>query len=303
MVSVDPLPMAFDMEEHLPTLIASRCDQVRAALQPSGVGTYLLIDPMLGDPLLSDGVPAEWPLEQINVLRNEAWQRTTRALQLPTSLGLDAALAPYIVELHGTQDPWLADSVAWAVQETVHTWTAEPDQASPHRVGGWLQTSAVNDNLVERLSACLQLSARGAGHARYLRLADRRVLGLAHHVLGQARMAQALYPVARWLWLDPKTALQTIEVPPAGDPQSPSVCALREPLAQFSAAQWKTMGLGPKAHHAMATSIGRLLAQALATAPNAWPAVGHADWQAALAQVTSPQADKDNSHIQEGRHP
>lgn len=274
------------MDECTQTLLELRTTQLAATLAASGAGAFLLIDPMLGDPVVTEAAPASMTRPALNALRTSAWERPTHALQLPARLDMDAAFAPYLVELQGAQDLWLEASVQWAVQETLQTWTAEPEQVTPHRVGGWLQSAASGQALADVLSGWLQLNAAGAGRASYLRLADRRVLGLAVHVLGQDTVAQALHPVQHWHWLDPRAALRSISTTESTDqPEQPGQPKAPSALVAFSHGQWAHMALGPAVHRLLALAVG---AQAMPSDPGGpaqWQPVSVAQWQAALAQA------------------
>ena len=290
MVPIDALPTRWELDEGIQTLMELRTAQLETALGVGGAGVFLLIDPMLGDPVLTEVPPASMIRPALNTLRSSAWERPTHALQLPAPLNMDAAFAPYLVELQGTQDSHLQHSVQWALRETLQTWVAEPEQPTPHRVGGWLQSAAQGDVLAEVLSGWLQLSAAGAGRASYLRLADRRVLGLTAHVLGQAGMAQALHPVQRWHWIDPHASLQVLQAsasPHVTADEAAGGDSAHRPFVRFSQAQWAQMALGPQVHHAMAQAIGQHLRSDRPTAPAQWQPVGTAQWQAALVQVQS----------------
>lgn len=120
---------------------------------------YLLIDPLLGDvaPPIDARARHSVPGD---------------ALRLP------AGQLPYLVELKSTQDPLLAQSIGWAVEEHLK---ACFNGSGAYRIGGWLQPHAPNgaSALAHRLGALLV--AHGEPQkGRYLRLADRRVLALLH---------------------------------------------------------------------------------------------------------------------------
>lgn len=272
-----------DMQAVRQALVAARVFQLQARLAQGGIGLFLLIDPMLGDPVLPEPIPEALSIQALNALRRQAWERETHALQLPAGLGVDAAFAPYLVALQDAKDPWLEDSVSWAVQETLQAWDAGPDQPTPHRVGGWLQTAATGPDLAGVLTGWLRLDAQGAGRARYLRLADRRVLSLAVHVLGQSRVAQAMHPVQRWSWIDPHAALCAMDLQAATGTSLGVASA--QPLARFRRDEWALMALGPKVHRSLADGASRRLWLDEETAPAQWPPVTPADWQSALTRA------------------
>lgn len=253
------------------------------------MGLCLLIDPMLGDPVLPSLPPMGMAAPALDALRTAAWQRTCHALTLPSSLLLDAALAPYLVALDGLDDPWLAASVQWAVHEAVQSWFAEPGQPTPHRVGGWLQSAVFAPQLAQVLSGWLQLNTQAPTPARYLRLADRRVLSLATHVLGPQVMAERLSPVRHWHWLDAQAAWRSLAALPDHMPSTlDKACkpAAHEvpcqPLAEFSHSQWAQMALGETVHGHIAQTIRQALAHPEALPAAQWPPVSAARWQAAL---------------------
>lgn len=253
------------------------------------MGLCLLIDPMLGDPVLPSQPPMGMAAPALDALRAAAWQRACHVLPLPSSLALDAALAPYLVELHGSDDPWLAASVQWAVHETVQSWLAAPGQSTPHRVGGWLQSAVSAPQLAQVLSGWLQLNTQAPTPARYLRLADRRVLSLAAHVLGPEVMAGRLEPMRHWHWLDAQAAWRSLAALPDAAPDTANEArtlaaseAPRQPLAVFSHSQWAQMTLGETVHGHIAQSIRQALARPETLPAAQWRPVSAAQWQAAL---------------------
>lgn len=292
---------AWDLNAHVQTLTEVRCAQLRQVLAQGGAGLYLLMDPLLGDPVLPEVPPESMSLEALNALRAQAWQRNTHALCLPSKLSMDGAFAPYLVELQSAHDVWIETSVQWAVQETVHSWTAEPDQPTPHRVGGWLQSPAQGGALAAAMTGWLKLNAATAGQASYLRLADRRVLSLAVHVLGEACVAQALRPLEQWLWLDPQAALLSVSAAaPLADAEADisGDHTASQPLTRFSHAQWAQMALGPQVHRAMAQAIGQAAALGQPQGLARWQPVSATQWQTALAQ-----AERQHKEVKEGMHP
>jgi hypothetical protein len=273
-----------DLEALTQDLVEAHTAQLRQCVEQAAAGVFLLIDPMLGDPVLAEAPPAEMPLAALDELRTQAWERPTHALTLPKRLKMDSAFAPYLVELQGPVDRWLEVSVQWAVQEALQAWTVAPGDPVPHRVGGWLQSAALGPRVAEHLSGWLRLSAPRYADASYLRLADRRVLGLALHVLGQDLVAQALYPVQCWHWLDPQAAWHTLKAQ-GGPAKAAGESDASTPLATFNVAQWQRMLLGPRVHSLMAKAIGLHLRQPGAVAPMPWPPVSEAQWQAALSEL------------------
>lgn len=284
--------MTFPLVPEPEALAEARLSGIPRQLMAGGMGLYLLVDPMLGDPVLCEPADQGLTLEALNALRATAWDRPTHALSLPAALALDAAQAPYLVELQGANDPWFATSVHWAVEEAVQSWLAEPDQATPHRVGGWLQSAAFGPELADALTGCLRLSTQAHTTARYLRLADRRVLSLAVHVLGESSVARRLPPVQHWHWLDAHAAWRSVSARPGHTPEddhaTPPKTPSRQPLATFTSAQWSQMTQGEAVHTHMTRLIRQRLTHHETPPPAEWSPVSTAQWQAALTGVMSP---------------
>jgi hypothetical protein len=273
----------FDADACVEQLLQRHLPALRERASAGGAGLFVLIDPMAGDPVLSDPLPAGLDTTALNAARSQAWNTPCHSLSLPPRLDLDLAMAPYLVELSGADDPWLHSTLEWALRETVRSWQAPADAQPAHRVGGWLHSAAFGDTLAQHLSNWLVLSTRANTSARYLRLADRRVWGLTAHVLGEGAVAQCMAPVHCWQWIDGQAACSEI-LATTNDEQAPSP----GPLATFSAAQWALMALGEKVHGHMAHSTGQRLGTP-GDNPTQWQPVSAAQWQAALRQV-SPNA-------------
>lgn len=272
-------------------LATSHVSLLQRKFETSGAGIFLLVDPMLGDPVLPNVPEPALTKDALNALRAKAWQRQCHALALPEKLDMDGAYAPYLVELRGGKDPWLELSVQWAVQETIRTWTTQADQPVPHRVGGWLQSAAFGARLAEHLTGWLRLCAPRQTTASYLRIADRRVLGLAVHVLGESHVAQSMTPVQHWYWLDPLSAMRVIGASAeraADESQAPAQLPASRggPLACFNQAQWAQMQVGPQAHDLLARAAGQQLANLrMPSIPSHGQPLTAAQWQVALDQA------------------
>lgn len=272
---------SWDADACIDQLVAARLAEPPAALKMSGTALYLLIDPFLGDPVLSAPLEEGLSDQAINGTREKAWQRPTFNLHFPSGLPIDTALAPYLVELTGVNDPWLDASVQWAIQETAQTWNTEETSAVPHRVGGWLQSAAGGSALAEHLTQLLRLRTQQPTQARYLRLADRRVLGLATHVLGEPAMAASLPLVQHWHWLDAHAAWVSLkgQHPTAHADNQPSLSPA-QPLLAFNTQEWRIMSHGPSIHHQMALSIADELTRGDCATPLHWQSISSSQWQA-----------------------
>lgn len=264
----------WDADACIDDLITARLTDPPAAVRQPGAGLYLLIDPFLGDPVLPEALQEGLSADALDAERSKVWQRPTLALSLPEGLSMDKSLAPYLVALTGVDDPWMDSSVQWAIQETVQTWHDDLPSPVAHRVGGWLQSAAQAPAVAAHLSQWLRLRTHQPTTARYLRLADRRVLGLARHVLGEGTLAASLAPIQHWHWLDAHGAWTTMSAHLR--PQAASQFPV------FDAQQWALMAHGPNVHHQMARRIAQRLTRSDCPAPSSWPPVDAAQWQAAV---------------------
>jgi hypothetical protein len=258
-------------------------------------GVFVLIDPLVGDPVLQDPLPADLDTSTLNLLRSQGWERSCHSLSLPPQLELDSALSPYLVELSGSDDPWLETSLVWALRETVRSWLAPVDAQPTHRVGGWLHTAAFGPALARKLSGWVALSTRASSTSRYLRLADRRVWGLALHVLGQVAVAQRMPPVQCWQWIDAHAALCEVSAL-IGQAATADDAG---PLVQFNGAQWGLMELGQSVHGFLAAQRGQRLDDPN-EAPTHWLPVSSAEWQLALQAASAATGANKKSVSQEG---
>lgn len=179
-----------------------------------GVPCFVLIDPMLGEPVRVDPTSArgEDPLSEV---RQQAWGRPVHAIPLAPSVALHSSLHPYLVEMEGADDPWLAETIDMAWAETAQSRAgglASPGKA-PHRIGAWLQSSLPSYELVQAISSLMRVNTNALTAARYQRLGDRRVLAWLRRVVGDARVAAQLGRIRRWCYLDVCGNLAVLESP------------------------------------------------------------------------------------------
>jgi hypothetical protein len=235
----------FDPDAVADALAAPQHEALKSQLL-GATGLFLLIDPMLGDPVCQERPQDD---DELAAARDAAWGRATFALEVPPRTALAAPEMPYLVELQGRGDIWLADSVQWAVQETVAFWHAAATDDAPvtHRVSAWIETAAAGETLAAQLSGWIRLHTQSPNAGTYLRLADRRVWSLALHVLGAPYVQARLGCIQRWHWLDPNAACCFISQPSAG---TPALNAAE--LTHFTAEQWRLMAQGQAAHRRLA---------------------------------------------------
>lgn len=211
------------------------------------VPTFLLVDPMLGDPAPDLSLEPSVTPEQLEAARELAWQRPVHVITLHDTIALPQERHPYLVSMEGPDDPWLDHTWEIAKQEQTD-WLSGGiggTGLATHRIGGWLQSSLPPAQVVLALSRLMRLRTEATTDASYLRLADRRVLQWLRLTLGDDRLSCAMAGISAWLYLDPLAHLSTIR----------SAEATPVPL-QFNATEWKLFIEGDRLHRIVATWIG-----------------------------------------------
>jgi hypothetical protein len=234
---------------------------------------YVLIDPMLGEPVPLDELESPGAPTDLQAAREKSWSRNIYRIALNQDIELPAHLHPYLVQMR-EDDPWLQDTLSIAHQERMASQArglAGTGQ-SVHRIGGWLQSSLPVDALVNRLSRLLTLEPMLNVNAQYLRLADRRVLAWVRHVVGDVRLQQSLSFVDRWVYLD--TCGQVAELI--------GIDLKLRPRLWFIDRQWALLLRGAQHHSAAARWLGELdnscdrQDSEIADAQAMWPAITEA---------------------------
>ncbi len=225
----------------LETLVSSLAVSLEA-----GVPTHVMVDPMLGEPIPIGGASSNDGPDLIDA-REQAWGRPVHAIALVPGIALPANLHPYLVELHGRDDPWLAQTAEIALAELTH---AQADGLASsglaaHRIGGWLQSSMSALELTQAIAAMLKVNTDAITPARYQRLADRRAMAWLRHVVGDTRVAAQLGRIQSWFYLDACGELVQLK--------SPSEVAASLRLTQ---AEWRSFMQGELLHQTVARWLG-----------------------------------------------
>ncbi len=173
------------------------------------VPIFVLIDPMLGEPIPMLGIE---PDVDPRPIREQAWQRDVVQIALAQRCTLPRHQHPYLVALSGPHDPLLGLTLELAQDERQAAMADGLDGTGMgvHHIGGWLQSSMHPDQIAERIGALMRVNTDCLTAATYLRLADRRVLGLLRHVAGDLRVAAQFGRLQRWVYLDAHGKLATL---------------------------------------------------------------------------------------------
>lgn len=207
---------------------------------------YLLIDPMLGDPL-PDMPPSDGP--DFELVRAAAWQRDVVTVELHSSVGLAPWLHPYLVSISGLDDPLLEVTLGLAKEEREDRLTdgVIGEGRAAYRISGWLQTSMHMDQLATQLSAMCRVNTEVYTPATYLRLADRRVMGMLRYAVGDMRVSAQFGRLYSWTYLDSIGHLATL--------RSSSETSTR---LRLNANEWRLLDDGAAIHRTIRQWFGEV---------------------------------------------
>lgn len=247
---------------------------------------YVLIDPLLGDAFPTPGEGLL--IEAIQALRNEQWGRSTYAVALPDGVDLRPEQAPYLVELEGLDDPWFEQTIEMAHEECELTWAGGVGGrgTGARKIGGWLQSSLHGHQVATQLGQWMRLKTASVHTtAKYLRLADSRVLDLCRHIFGESPMANALGRVSRWVYLSAQgqarvlagQATGTLEDNERGWHWQPTQWPL------FQKDSWQKLERGVLMHPAIAIAHGQCLQDGLPTSADG--DIFERAWQASVSPL------------------
>jgi hypothetical protein len=223
-------------------------DDLNRLLDPM-LPTWLLIDPILGEPLHID-VAEHATCAQLNQSRSRTWQRDIQPIALRSEIDLPHHLHPYLVAMNGVDDPWLVDSLILAGAEHEAAWQdglAGRGRAA-WRLGGWLQCERGAEQLAHTLAGLMRVQATTPTKARYLRLADRRTLDSLCWIVGACALAASFGTIRRWTWLDSCNRLQSLEHSSQDQEQE----------LLLNASQWATLMRSELIHPCVARWLGEM---------------------------------------------
>jgi hypothetical protein len=225
-----------------------RADDLIAALDVA-TPTFLLVDPMLGEPL--PGIDYDASDGAAQAARETYWDREITQIRLNDRISLPVFQHPYLVSLHGSTDTILELTLELAQSEQAKAYANGLDGQgkAAHRIGGWLQSSMHAADLANQFSNMCKVNTAAYTTAAYLRLADRRVLALLEQAVGEARVASMLGRIQRWCFLDALGEISAMNGMKMGEPAQ----ALR-----LSEAEWDEMGLGEFIHRTLAKWLGEI---------------------------------------------
>lgn len=187
--------------------------------QLHGGPAYLLVHPAFGDPPGIEVEDVEPRPGALRAARESAWARPVHTLYNRDFGRHEEATFPYLVRLADAQDPLLASSIEWAVQE--HLVACAQGNGAP-RIGGWLQRHDDEEEDADPAPSTVAHDPAGTPLARQLtdlmrqgsksliRIWDRRVLHTLR-IAGQGiAWDKALRGIRGWHYLDHDLRLQTL---------------------------------------------------------------------------------------------
>lgn len=223
--------------------------QLRAAFDPM-VPVFVLVDPTLRDPLPEASPPCETQ-DELQATRERAWDRSIGCIELREQVPLPRHLHPYVVQLHGLDDPWLETTLDMALAERSE-WLdggLEGTGAAAHHIGGWLQSSLFPAQVAQLLMRLMTVNTDAFTRKNYLCVADRRVLALLRHVVGDKRIMSALPRVQRWLHLDAQGHLGTLQGITDSEDHTPQ-------WLRLTSSEWAAMEKGESIARSLALALG-----------------------------------------------
>lgn len=230
-----------------------RLKQLAKACEP-GTPTFLLVDPLVGDPVEVGPCGFGSSIAEIKQARAAAWGRDVVPVKLPATIELAPIFYPYLVALHGAEDPCLEDSLVIADSEAAagRIEGLAGDGSALLRIGGWLHSSAHGEQIAQVLSECLRVRCESTVLPRYQRLVDRRTFGWARCVAGDERVRAMLGPIQRWTYLGPTGEVNELA-------RVDKSCV---PI-KWSASEWVMFMRGGLVHQTLARYVGELTRQGL----------------------------------------
>ncbi len=231
-------------------------NQIAAKLREqfeSGQPLYLLIDPIVGDFLPQLAFSPTHDAEAIRGAREKAFNRSVFSINLSPDIKLPPSHHPYLVEMTSFDDPWISTSLELATAQNESTWVSgiAGDGWAVAKVGGWLQSAMPADALAAQLAHWMRLDTEVRTEARYLRLADSRVLALLAFVLGRDQVVGTMGGMHRWFFMDAYGRLDSLCNSASGEVANES---LR--LPRLDERQWQIMQNGAVIHGAIAKAWG-----------------------------------------------
>jgi hypothetical protein len=241
-----------------------------------GVPAFVLVDPMVGEPLPLE-LADDFDPVGLQRARESAWQRPVYGVALPSAIDLPGQLHPYLVALQGRDEPWLPQTLDMAVVERQQSMEGglEGTGMAAFRIGAWLTSSAHPDELASSLAKMMLVPPGAPMRARYLRLADRRVVEWMRIVSGSPRFERALGPVREWIYLNALGDLDIVR----HVSQPPQSMHLARP-------EWNELMLGSMIHQTIARWSGSPAASRAAASIGGVPAL----YRRARAAVAEAQA-------------
>lgn len=236
---------------------------------------WVLVDPLVGEPVA--GIDSSQ--QDLTPQRQQVWERPVFPVQLAPSIELPLRKHPYLVKLRGADDPLLEYTLGIAEDERLAAQSGGLDGlgSAVHCISGWLQSAMPDADLTAALSRMCRVNTAVATRARYLRLVDRRVLGLLCHVAGEQRVAAQLGRLDSWTYLDPTGQLRRLRSP------HEQIQSLR-----LSAQEWRRLGRSERLNRTISTWLGAQAAVGRAVDQFDYDVVEKAVLGAELAATTWP---------------
>lgn len=172
--------------------------------------TFVLVDPMLGDPL--PGIESQMSAAETQAAREACWDREVTQILLSDRTALPVTKHPYLISTRGPDDSVieLTLELAQAEKDKAYASGLDGQGIAAHRIGGWLQSTMHAHEIADAIAVMCTVNTKAFTHATYLRLADRRTLALLNYVIGNTRIRGMLGRIQRWSYLDALGSISTL---------------------------------------------------------------------------------------------
>jgi len=228
----------------------AQADDLRACIE-TGTGAYVLVDPIVGEPIPGFEYPDDADLDTLTAAREAIWERPVFVIPVDrrSMLGDMQSHYPYLVGLDsGRNDPWLGATLemALATQAAATRDGLLGEGSATFAIGGWLMSGMRASELTEHLAHLFRPGTEALlRRGYYLRLPDPRTLHWTRRIVGEARLSAALGRIQHWYTVDMRGRLAGLH----------SLGETAMPL-RFTVPEWRELLRGEEAHPAVAMALG-----------------------------------------------
>jgi hypothetical protein len=228
----------------------AQADDLRACIE-TGTSTFVLVDPIVGEPMPGFEYPDDADLDTLIAAREAVWERPVFVIPIDrrSMLGDMQSRYPYLVGLEGGRDdPWLGATLEMvlATQAAATRDGLLGEGNATFAIGGWLMTGMRAAELTDQLAHLFRPDTEALlRRGYYLRLPDPRLLHWVRRIVGEARLSAALGRIQHWYTVDMRGRLTGLH----------SLGETAMPL-RFTEPEWRKLARGEEVHSPVAMALG-----------------------------------------------